>query len=106
VAFTEAERETLGLTGRLPSVVLTLKQLLHDLLYLGNWHARPAHPGQLPGQVPDLQRRHAGHRRRRHGRAVQRAEGHQHPLARTSASWCSAAAPQGATVMDGVFGDD
>ena len=35
----------------------------------------------LPGQVPDLQRRHAGHRRRGHGRAVQRAEGHRHPVA-------------------------
>ena len=32
-------------------------------------------------QVPDLQRRHAGHRRHRHGRAVQRAEGHRHPVA-------------------------
>ena len=42
---------------------------------------RPADPGHLPGQVPDLQRRHAGHRRRRHGRAVQRAEGHRHPVA-------------------------
>ena len=42
---------------------------------------RPADPGQLPGQVPDLQRRHAGHRRRRDGRAVQRAEGHRHPVA-------------------------
>ena len=42
---------------------------------------RPADPGQLPGQIPDLQRRHAGHRRRGHGRAVQRAEGHRHPVA-------------------------
>jgi hypothetical protein len=45
---------------------------------------RPAHPGPLPGPVPHLQRRHAGHRRRRHGRTVQRAEGHRHPLARTA----------------------
>ena len=36
----------------------------------------------LPRQVPDLQRRHAGHRRDRRGRAVLRAEGHRHPVAR------------------------
>ena len=42
---------------------------------------RPADPAGQPGQVPDVQRRHPGHRRHRHGRAVQRGQGDRHPVA-------------------------
>ena len=47
---------------------------------------RPADPADLPGQVPDLQRRHAGHRRDHPGRAAGRGQGHRRPDAGAEAA--------------------
>ena len=63
---------------------------------------RAPDPARLPGQVPDLQRRHAGHRRYRDGRAVQRAEASPALGGGTSASLSSAAGTAGIGIADQI----